>query len=949
MKRPLILLALPLTLLWFVFLFQGKISALSGSDFQASRIIDDSIFFNGTSMSPAEIQQFLNSKVPVCDTNGTQPYGGTTRAEYAASRGYPAPFICLKDYRQDTPSKPAEPGLCGTYSGANRSAAEIIYEVGVSCGISQRTLLVLLEKEQSLVTDDWPWSIQYRSATGYGCPDTAPCDAEYYGFFNQVYSAARQYKKYGRDASSFRYRSGRLNYIQYNPNAGCGGTDVNIENQATAGLYNFTPYQPNPSALSNLYGSGDGCGAYGNRNFWRLHNEWFGPTTQTDNYWVLVKHPVDGRYFIATNFAIHYVPSGQVMSDWGISQVQPITASLSFLNSRTIGSPLNRLLNDKYGNTFLMDGGKRHYIRDRKYLSLYNLDPNSSVGITGLVSYVSESEWLGYCPRFASNSAYTYVMDNGVRKWLPNIITQSAWGCGQQQNIALSDNFLSTYTDGGTISRYGTTTSGLKFVADQGRLWNSGSNSQTTDFYTPPGQPSTSIGWTLEQLIPKSNLTLFAMDASNGAWYLVENGKKHYIISGKIATLWGYGGSQGSINTISNALLATLSNGSNLSVAVQTSSPNRYYLLGGNKKHYLPDARSISEWLPASTPIETMPDNVLDQYPDGDILNSAVAKNQNGDYFLVQSGLKIALTHMNLVDAWSSPTISILNTSNTLYDFLSLRGGMPYVVRDGNNYFYMEAGTKYPINSAFAYSWSLGTSISITADTLSRYPTSPVQMKPYVAFGGKTYTLINQTRKEVDSSVVAVIPQNEISPLQRNYFPEQTFPKSSYLLRSTTQTDPRLWIVSRNGKVLLPNVASALNFGYISRSIELTYLPAESLDLIPTDSTASSLLLQSPSGAIKLVSFGEGLGFNDNSSVIAWASITNSVIPVSDAVFNLFPVQRTATKIIRDDLGKVYVIENGKKRWILNSVLLNTTFSNIPQTYVHSTASSQIPDGAVLQ
>ena len=25
---------------------------------------------------------------------------------------------------------------------------------------------------------------------GYGCPDTAACDAQYYGFFNQVYSAA---------------------------------------------------------------------------------------------------------------------------------------------------------------------------------------------------------------------------------------------------------------------------------------------------------------------------------------------------------------------------------------------------------------------------------------------------------------------------------------------------------------------------------------------------------------------------------------------------------------------------------------------------------------------------------------------------------------------------------------------------------------------------------------
>lgn len=68
--------------------------------------------------------------------------------------------------------------------------------------------------------------------------------------------------------------SSTIRYLQSS-----GGTNVSIENLATAGLYNYTPYQPNQSALNNLYGSGDSCGAYGNRNFWRLFNDWFGPTS----------------------------------------------------------------------------------------------------------------------------------------------------------------------------------------------------------------------------------------------------------------------------------------------------------------------------------------------------------------------------------------------------------------------------------------------------------------------------------------------------------------------------------------------------------------------------------------------------------------------------------------------------------------------------------------------
>lgn len=261
-----------------------RATALSGSEFQAGRIMDDGIFFNGSAMSAQQIQDFLNAKVPACDTNGEKMhYSGMTRAQYGTSKGVPPPYTCLKDYRQDTVNKAVEAGLCNGHTAGNKTSAQIIYEVAQSCGVSPKVLLVLLQKEQSLVTDDWPWPIQYRSATGYGCPDTAPCDAEYYGFFNQVYAAARVYKYYAKNPAYYNYRAGRDNTILYNPNTACGSSSVYIQNQATAGLYIYTPYRPNQAALNNLYGTGDSCSAYGNRNFWRMYNDWFG-STYADGY-----------------------------------------------------------------------------------------------------------------------------------------------------------------------------------------------------------------------------------------------------------------------------------------------------------------------------------------------------------------------------------------------------------------------------------------------------------------------------------------------------------------------------------------------------------------------------------------------------------------------------------------------------------------------------------------
>ncbi|MCL2452016.1 hypothetical protein FWD20_04110, partial [Candidatus Saccharibacteria bacterium] len=253
--------------------------ALSGADFKPGRIIDDAVFYNKDAMTAAQIQSFLNSKVPVCDTWGTKIYSGsTTRAQSGTARGNPPPFVCLKDYRQDVPAMAAN-SYCGAIaSGGNQTAAQIIYAVSQACGVNPQVTLVLLQKEQGLVTDDWPFQIQYRSATGYGCPDTAACDAAYYGFFNQVYRAAWQYKLYRANPNNYRHRAGQNNSIQYNPNASCGSKTVYIENQATAGLYNYTPYVPNQKALDNLYGTGDGCSAYGNRNFWRMFTDWFGST-----------------------------------------------------------------------------------------------------------------------------------------------------------------------------------------------------------------------------------------------------------------------------------------------------------------------------------------------------------------------------------------------------------------------------------------------------------------------------------------------------------------------------------------------------------------------------------------------------------------------------------------------------------------------------------------------
>ena len=232
---------------------QPSAEAASGSQFQAGNIISDQNFFNNSAMTQDQIQGFFRA-ISCSPRNGVP---------------------CLANYTQTTASKPAQgAGHCSQYDGApNESAAQIVWRVAQVCRISPAVLLVLMQKEQSMITS--PSAYGYERTMGFACPDTAACDPQYFGFFNQVYKAAWQFRQYTQTASKWRYRIGSVS-IQWHPNADCGSSVVNIENQATANLYNYTPYQPNSSALENLYGLGNSCSSYGNRNFWRIYSDWFG-------------------------------------------------------------------------------------------------------------------------------------------------------------------------------------------------------------------------------------------------------------------------------------------------------------------------------------------------------------------------------------------------------------------------------------------------------------------------------------------------------------------------------------------------------------------------------------------------------------------------------------------------------------------------------------------------
>ena len=230
--------------------------------FSAGNIISDAVFTDKSTMTEAQIQSFFNSKVTTC-RGGYDKWG---------------PIVCLKDFRIDSVTRAAD-AYCDGYTGATgESAARIIYRVSQSCDINPRVLIVMLQKEQGLVTHTWPSAWRYDKALGQGCPDDAACNPAYVGFFHQIYGAARQMQIYMEGRYFTWYAPGKTWNILYHPDRACGTAPVYVANKATSALYYYTPYQPNAAALRAGYGYGDACSSYGNRNFYNYFTDWFGST-----------------------------------------------------------------------------------------------------------------------------------------------------------------------------------------------------------------------------------------------------------------------------------------------------------------------------------------------------------------------------------------------------------------------------------------------------------------------------------------------------------------------------------------------------------------------------------------------------------------------------------------------------------------------------------------------
>lgn len=410
-------------------------AAPPGSAFDPGLIISDSVFFDFGAMTVDEIQRFLDSRVTNC--RATDPA-----------------LDCLKDAKfviPDTPATgPNEVGPCAAIPGnPQASAAQLIHAISVACGINPRVLIVTLQKEQGLVTSTRPTDYMYRAAMGFGCPDSDPaiCGKVFVGLFNQMYRAAKQFRWYGNPAGSFTYwRPGRVISMRFHPRAACGSKSFLLKNQATANLYYYTPYTPNDAALRNLYGTGDSCSAYGNRNFWRFYHDWFGSPIGGG---YLLKSETSGNYLIVNNQ--RYLVSDPKL----FASLEPLgplgEISQAYLDSFTDAGTMGHMVVDSSSTTrFVLAGSKKYEVTDCAIASEYGLDCSAAIPLLPL--QLANFDSGGALTRLTSVGGAQYWVEDGKYRLVVDPLALNTVGGQAERQIDLNVEQVATITPGAPLA-----------------------------------------------------------------------------------------------------------------------------------------------------------------------------------------------------------------------------------------------------------------------------------------------------------------------------------------------------------------------------------------------------------------------------------------------------------------------------------------------------------------
>lgn len=866
------------------------------ASWEAGYIIDDSKFTNSGAMNAAMIQSFFQSKNSVCLLN---------------------------------------------YNGSGWAAAVIKQEAD-NYGINPQVLLATLQKETGLVTttscDDW----KYRTAMGFGCPDSAPCDSQYFGFQNQMHQASRHFRGfYDQNPGWYIPFIPGNRFIAYNPNGACGGTNVNIINRATASLYSYTPYQPNAAAIAAGYGEGDGCSAYGNRNFWLFFNDWFGPS-KGEGYVLAIADNGDPRQWVIMKGKRYWV-NQDAKDAYGLP-AQPITMDHNYLGSfaeapavSPDGTALWRLMRPTgTQDVYFVDSTKCYKVVSIEMLNAWNFNPARVVDVAVDLAQLPQNLGnLTYAIKSSSNPTDIYLVDSGAHRRYANADILTAWEGSTAHTIISSAYFNSMGNDSditNTKVSAGPGQQEYQVVAGQ-KLPESVNVAQ---LYPGVAVPNISVA-TINRLVTSAGASQFVRAADSDTVYMVNAAGgvsyKHPVSSIEILRAWGVGVNP-PVNLVTQGNLNLLTNGSTLNT-FEADSGGQLYLMDGRRI-------SVSSALDSAyrtANVFSASQSLINLSLAGEPATNFIKGFNTPAIYLIDNGSIRNIGTPNQLSLWNNGE-NVNSVSEYLLSQFSIGATTGVYVKDslGNEYA-AEGGTLHHISPDAKTHWGLVNAVTLHNNTINRWPKGG-DLGFSLQNSGRYYKAIKGTAFLTVDGNIAAIWDSVDSPVMNPMLANELAPPGIMSKFVRSSIDSSLF-VSDNSTLRYLSLEHATNLGLNSSSPIMTFDPSGL-----TGANWNGVVL-SAAGGYYVVDNGGKRTFPNPAALNQWTAGATNIISVSSAFINLLPDRGIVDKAIKGSDSKIYAIspEGGviSKHWITNPNTYAANYGRFEQ--VSDQILAALPDG----
>lgn len=243
--------------------------------------------------------------------------------------------------------------------GTMRKPGDLIDYYGKAFGVNPRFLLALIQKEQSLVYDANPSKCQIDWATGYGRPDGSTCDdpawQRYRGFTTQIINAAAFVQCFYADITD---KCGSRRTFGYFPGvpAMIDGQAVTPANLATAILYTYTPH------------------VHGNQNLRKLWGGWFSLGYPDGS---VLSSPEGSVYLIQGGLKRRFANTSALKTRVDASRIIPVTEAI--LAGFEEGVPIKfadySLIRVPSGTVYLLTGDRKRPIESMEVFRSIGFNP----------------------------------------------------------------------------------------------------------------------------------------------------------------------------------------------------------------------------------------------------------------------------------------------------------------------------------------------------------------------------------------------------------------------------------------------------------------------------------------------------------------------------------------------------------------------------------------------